>query len=152
MQEKRHLAQGNMENKNKEKKIIIWCIIAAVVLYILPTVAIFGFAYLDNMRYENQKYSIVDNKIYLEGLVISDINGTYYEDGHKYVITGSFENTDREELDLYFDLYDSEGYIIGEAISFLELKKNEKYKFKAIYEENDAKEVSTYKIKKVVCY
>lgn len=152
MQEIKCLAQDNMEKKNNEKKIIILCIAIAICTYIVPFGLIFGLGYLDQVKYGNQKYKVVEDQIYVEDLVIKDVKGTYYEDSHKYVITGSFENTNKEELDLYFDLYDGEGYIVGEAFSYIELKKNGKYRFKAIYEENDANEVKSFKIKKILCY
>ena len=142
------------KNKSKSKKVLfIILIVVAVLIYMIPTIFIVG----------NVVYSIFDktefkeegNNIIVENGKVNLINiSSYYDtDTNEYIIYGYINNTDKDyTIDLTFDVYDANNFIIGQAFANLEMEKNEKYKFKAVYYESDAQEIVSYKINNINLY
>ena len=140
------------KKKRKYRNIII-IIVAIVLLYcFLPSITIFTalFFGIDNTKFiENNNSIIVDNG----KVTISNINEYYYNETKEYIVYGYISNVKKDyTIDIEYNLYDSNNYVIGTAFCNLEMKKGENYKFKAIYYDNDASEVVNYKLKDINLY
>ena len=151
----------NEEELDKKKKsnkalIIVLCIIFGGVYLFLPLLIFFGVIFVSdtfdsNYRYESE-YKVVDDTVIFEDerAVIKELNGTLYNDD-KYIVTGYIDNNNAMNLELVVDFYDSNNYILGQRTIILELNKNKKYKFNAVYDEFNANEVANFKISRIVC-
>ena len=131
--------------------IFIICIIVALLLYVLPFLFVTFFAIKHDY---SSKYVELDNTIIIEDseTKISDING-YYDDYHKsYVVYGYVDNQKNHYLSVEFELYDINDYVIGTATYEMDMKKDTKYKLKAVYDGVDSEEIIRFKLKNIFCY
>ena len=142
------------KDKSKTKKIFfIILIVVAILVYMIPTLFIMGrvaFDIFDKTEYKEEGSNIIveDGKVN-----ITNLDAYYDSDREEYIISGYIDKVSKDyTIDLTFDLYDANDFIIGQAYTNLDMKKNESYKFKAIYYETDANEVVKYKINNINLY
>lgn len=141
-------------NKSKTNKVLfIILIVVAILIYMVPTIFIAGrvvYSIFDKTEFKEEGNNIVveNGKVNL-----TNIDSYYDTDNKEYIIYGYINNTDKDyTIDLTFDVYDANNYIIGQAFANLDMEKNEKYKFKAIYYESDAQEIVSYKLNSINLY
>lgn len=142
------------KNKSKSKKVLfIILIVVAILIYMVPTIFIVGnvvYSIFDKTEFKEEGNNIIveNGKVNL-----TNIDSYYDVDNKEYVIYGYINNNDKDyTIDLTFDVYDSNNYIIGQAFANLDMEKNEKYKFKAVYYESDAQEIVSYKLNSINLY
>lgn len=126
--------------KEKNNKLPKWAIIVIFVLSILVTLPI-GFVIGTAI------YEIVEEEIdYEKYLVVEgNVSSRYDEDYATYVISGVLRNisdTDYYGVSIYYNLYDRNNNLIGEATDYIEqLEENETWKFSAEYYGVDIKDI-----------
>lgn len=132
--------------KTKTWKIVLLCILC-VVIYLLP---ITGIVFVSYVEEKGKTFEIKDNIIEIsKGKMIIEGEDAFYDEKEEtYYITGYLKNTTKKEYDnvsVSYRLYDVDSNILGEATSYLETLGSKKtWKFKAIYSDIDASEVSTF--------
>ncbi len=143
------------ENKPKKKsnKFLILIIVLAVLIYLIPSLFLMGAIAYDIL--DTTEYVEKDDSIIIENgkVTLTNLNGYYDKETNEYYIYGYINKPKKDyTLDLVFDVYDANGYIIGQAETTIEIEKDENYKFKAIYYETDASEIVNYKINCINLY
>ena len=143
-----------MKENKKSKKILIGVGIGiAILIYMIPFIAIMGevtYSILNQTKYEEKDNQIIVNK---DKVIINDISSYYNSETKEYIISGYINNSKKDySISITFDVYDSNNYIIGQAYATLDMKKGNSYKFKAVYFEDDAKEVVRYKLNDIELY
>ncbi len=143
-----------MKENKKSKKILIGVGIGiAILIYMIPFIAIMGgvtYSILNQTKYEEKDNQIIVNK---DKVIINDITSYYNSETKEYIISGYINNSKKDySISITFDVYDSNNYIIGQAYANLDMKKGNSYKFKAVYFEDDAKEVVRYKLNDIELY
>ncbi len=142
------------KKKKKNKKILIGIGIGlAVLIYLLPFIAITGsitYSIFNKTKYEEKGNQIIVNK---DQIIIDNISSYYNSDTKEYIISGYINNSKKDySISITFDVYDENNYIIGQAFANLEMKKGNNYKFKAFYLDDDANEVIKYKLNDIELY
>ncbi len=143
-----------MKENKKSKKILIGVGIGiAILIYMIPFIAIMGgvtYSILNQTKYEEKDNQIIVNK---DKVIINDITSYYNSETEEYIISGYINNSKKDySISITFDVYDANNYIIGQAYANLDMKKGNSYKFKAVYFEDDAKEVVRYKLSDIELY
>ena len=143
-----------MKENKKSKKILIGVGIGiAILIYMIPFIAIMGgvtYSILNQTKYEEKDNQIIVNK---DKVIINDISSYYNSETKEYIISGYINNSKKDySISITFDVDDANNYIIGQAYANLDMKKGNSYKFKAIYFEEDAKEVVKYKLNDIELY
>lgn len=138
--------------KRTPKWLIALIIVVGCAIFILPiTVAIYMISNPLQGNYEVSKNGIVminDGEMMIDG----DIHSYYDEETSTYYVIGYVENLSKstKNIEIAYKLYDDEKNVIGIATAYMDrVAKKEKWKFKAKYQEIDAKEVSKYKLESV---
>lgn len=118
--------------KEKNNKLPKWAIILIFVLSFLVTLPI-GFIIGTTVYEIIEEETNAEKYLVVEGNVTSKINEEY----GAYIITGTIKNTkdtDYYGISVYYNLYDRNNNLIGEATDYIEeLKENETWKFSAEY-------------------
>ena len=144
--------------KKEPKKTSKWLIVLIIILVILSYgLTIFGFVVTLNENYMFTEFKVKDNITYVEDKVkIYDVTGFYNEDSKTYYIQGYLENISDVRYDVVsveYLVYDKDNTLLGTAYASIDgLKKDGKWKFKAIYEDIDSSEVVKFELSKVELY
>lgn len=141
--------------KKKDKKIIL-VIIIAVIWTLLPAIFFTGMIFLaDEFDYSNY-IEEADGSINIEDgdLIIKEGVKNYYDSVRDiFYVEGYLVNNTDEDLEyilVEYTLYDINNNILGTAEAYLnKLEAKGTWKFKATYEENDAKQVIKVKISNI---
>lgn len=140
--------------KTKKWQIVLLCILC-VGIYLLPVLGVFVISYFEEKA---KTFEIKDDFIEIsEGnIVIEQEDSFYSEEEDIYYVTGYLKNKTKnkyESIYLEYRLYDKEGNILGEATAYLETLDSEKtWKFKATYDNLDAKDVSSFEFIEIDYY
>lgn len=140
--------------KTKKWQIILICILG-VMIYLLPMVGIFVVSYFEE---RGKAFEIKNNTIEISKgkMIIEKEDSFYNEDDKTYYITGYLKNTTEDDYDfinIYYRLYDADGNVLGEATAYLETLSSKKtWKFKAVYNDIDANEVSKFEFLNIDYY
>lgn len=130
--------------------------LVAFVVYALPAILIFTIAIFDSNG--SKKFEVKDNIVEISKgkMKITDMESFYSEENNQYYVTGYLKNETTKKhtgISIEIRIYDKDGYVLGESSSYLdEIKENQTWKFKIIYEEIDAKEAASYEITEVYYY
>lgn len=138
--------------KRTPKWLIVLIILVGCIVFIFPiSVATYMIFNSVQGRYEISKNGIVminDGEMMIDG----DVESYYDEETNTYYIIGYVENLSKstKNIEISYKLYDDEKNVIGIATAYMSgVDKKEKWKFKAKYQEIDAKDVSKYKLESV---
>ena len=131
--------------EEKKKGLKTWHVILLVIaIIVVPYVLIFGMifvtSYIDNMHQEVKFATTDDNFINIEkSSIVIDNNATVEVDNEDkcYNLIIKVENTGEQEvpfLDLQYNLYDADGYIIDSPYNSIQnVKPGKKYKLVISY-------------------
>lgn len=138
----------NKENKKGMPKwAIILCICVGCLIYLSPYLIIALGVILSNDKLE---YNVVGNQVLIEEdrAIVTGMKSLYIEEDKTYIIEGYIDNKNLNNIDISFELYDSDGVIVNEAFASINyMEKGKKYKFQAEYYGYDANTISDFKIK-----
>ena len=104
-----------MKENKKSKKILIGVGIGiAILIYMIPFIAIMGgvtYSILNQTKYEEKDNQIIVNK---DKVIINDITSYYNSETEEYIISGYINNSKKDySISITFDVYDANNYIIG---------------------------------------
>lgn len=142
-----------MQKKNAKKIILI--LVLGLCVYVLPVIGIFSLFYFSE---QDKTFEMKDNIIEISKgkLIIKDATSYYDEEDDTYYIIGYLKNKTENSYDsisLEYRVYDKEGNILGNAMTYLEeLEANKSWKFKAIYSEIDASEIDSFEFSRIDYY
>ncbi len=142
-----------VKKSNKTRNIIIILVVIFSLYFLLPSITILGTVFFD--IFDNTKYIESNNSIIVDNgeIILKDIKGYYDTNTKEYIVYGYIDNVNKNyTIDIEYNVYDSNNFVIGTAYTSIDMKKGESYKFKAIYYEADASEVVNYKIKDINLY
>lgn len=138
------------ENKKGTPKwVIVLCICVGCLAYLSPWIIITFGVILSNDKLE---YNVIGNQVLIEEdrAIISNMKSLCIEEDKTYIIEGYIDNKDLNNIDISFELYDSDGVIINETFtSVYNMEKGKKYKFQAEYYGYDANTINDFKIKEM---
>lgn len=142
------------EPKKTSKWLIVLIVIIVILVYALP---IIGFVLTLNENYMFTEFKVKDNITYVKDNVkIYDTTGFYNEDNKSYYVQGYLENISDVNYDVVsveYLVYDKDNSLLGTAYASIDnLKKDGKWKFKAIYEDIDSSEVAKFELSTVELY
>lgn len=144
-----------MKKNNKFQWWMILVIIGFILMIIGPIATIGIFAYMDI----NKPGLVEENNVTRVGkgeITVEKVTSFYDEKSNKYYITGDLINhsdKDYEGIDVEFLVYDKSSNILGNAYANINvLSRKKTWKFKAIYEDIDAKDVTSYELNSVNFY
>lgn len=142
--------------KRTPKWVIILIIILGFIMIIFPTLLSVYFICFESFE---SNYEISKNGIVMiddgELMIDKDVESYYDKETNTYYIIGYVENLSdhSKSMEISYKLYDKEKNVIGMATAYIEeIDKKEKWKFKATYQEIDAKGVSDYKLESIYTY
>lgn len=144
-----------MENKKKTSKVamVLLIILAILIMYGIPIALGIWGVFSENVEFEEKNNKIIVNN---KDIVISDIISYYDEENNIYYVEGFLKNNDEDVcnyLYITFNVYDANGNVLGEASANINsLASKDTWKFKARYEENDAKYATNYKFTSIEFY
>lgn len=137
-----------------ETPIIVVSIVAALIMYLVTFIFMLLIVTFDSKYQKEADYNVINNTIYIKNNIaaIENVDGLYKEEKNEYVVSGYLKNNNAKYIEISVDFYDINEYIIAQKTISLDLKEGNKYKFKIVYDEIDANEISSYKINKIKCY
>jgi len=143
------------EMPEKKKKLSKWVIVLIVLgcLYYIVPIGLFCFAIItDNFTTEYKVLNDGSIEIDKGKLIIQkDVKGYYNEEKAAYYIEGKLTNNyekDYNNIEISYYLYNAEGEVLGEATAYIQkLGSKKTWSFKVIYDEVDAKNVSSFEYK-----
>lgn len=140
--------------KRRTPTWVIVLIVAMVVLFYVGFIGLCIFVSDDSdvKTNKNGSVSIDDGQLTIE----KGTKGYYDEKTDNFYIIGTLTNNSSDDYDyvtINYHVSDKDGNILGNATDSIDnLEKGKSWKFKAVYQNVDAKEVKKFKINNVSTY
>ncbi len=130
------------------------CIVIVIIIYLIPVFFVFSSGLFKST---DLNFTIKGDEVEINNgeMIITNLKSVIYCDIEKYIINGYLDssNSNKKHLLLTFDLYDNNSNLLGRVkYEIKDMSKSNKYKVKAVYDEYDFFEISSFKLISVVGY